>query len=367
MPPSSCAHVAATAGDEAPAARDHPRQEAHARQPLADRPPLALAVRRRPPPEPRLQPVLGGPGSGPRGPAPASRRSGSRHHQRRLQRPRLRALGGERPRGRREPEAEPPARAEARRHPRPRLRGLLRPVRSRRLRARAGDLRRAAPGPARGLARALGPGDPPLRARPDAGSQLLLRRDVGPRRPGHEGLDSPRGAPVVGDRAPARGVLARGAARDLPPRGAPPPPRRGTPAPGGQPRGDVAPGRPRAPAADDPGAAGWLPRLPARLHRPRDVGRPPARELLLERLPERLVLAGELPALPAGGELRPPEGGPRGERPDLHRHGDGLPGPRDRARHRLRAPRPHGLAGPRPRLLEEEWGGIFRRRGRARA
>ena len=126
-------------------ARDHPRQEAHARQPLADRPPLALAVRRRPPSAPRLQPVLGGPGGGPRGPAPASRRSGSRHHQRRLQRPRLRALGGERPRGGREPEAEPPARAEARRHPRPRIRGLLRPVRPRRVRARAGDLRRAAP------------------------------------------------------------------------------------------------------------------------------------------------------------------------------------------------------------------------------
>ena len=148
-PSSSRPHAAATAGSEAPRHGIIRVREAHARQFSTDQPHLPLAVRRRSPQEPRVQPVLGGPGGGPGGPAAAARRPGSRHHQRRLQRSRLRALGGERPRGGREPAAEPPARAEARRHPRPRLRGLLRacsaaaaPARAREIYA---ELRRALP------------------------------------------------------------------------------------------------------------------------------------------------------------------------------------------------------------------------------
>ena len=255
--------------------------------------------------------------------------------------------GRERPGRGRQPAAEPPARAQARRHPRPRLRGLLRPVRPRRLRARAGDLRRAAAAPcprpsrehwdreirlfepdrARGRSFYYG-GTSGLVALAMKGwirhgarlwsaverllaartleEQLGIYHDEVRHRLLGEGLlrfvGSPAVMSLVGVPEPQRRMILE--------------------RPGG---------------------------FPAFL---RDcIDHVMSVALLRENYFWSVYLNGSYsrescPRYLAGGELRSPEGGARRERADLHRHGHGVPGPGSRARHRLRAPRPHGLAGP---------------------
>jgi hypothetical protein len=79
--------------------------------------------------------------------------------------------------------------------------------------------------------------------------------------------------------------------------------------------------------------------------RPRGGGRAPARELLLERLHPRQLHARCLSRVPEGLRVRAAAGGPRGQRPRGDRDRHRLPRARDRAVHRLRAARPHGLDG----------------------
>ena len=285
-------------------------------------------------------------------------RPGARDHERRLQRPRLRAFGREGPRRGREPAAEPPARAQARWYPRPRRsRSSSTCSAAAAARARGRSTRtpcvRPCPRPSREhWDREIRLFEPD-RAR---GRSFYYGGSSGSRRARNPGVDPPRRAALGGRRAAARrphveeqlGIYRRevrerllgerllrlvGSAPVMALVGVPEPQRRMV-----------------------LGPARRVPRLPARLHRPRHVGRPPARELLLERLPPRLLLARELPALPRGGELRSPQGRARRQRAHVHGHGHGVPGSRERADHRVRAPRPHGLARSRTRACSRRSG-----------
>ena len=115
-------------------------------------------------------------------------------------------------------------------------------------------------------------------------------------------------------------------------------------------------------------AAGRLPGVPARLPRPRDVGGAPARELLLERLHHRLATRAR--AVPRTSSRR----ASRGLKAGLVDNVTTFTGTvteclarEARADHRLRAARPHGLAGRAPAPARRGVGGHLPRREPRRA